>query len=112
MYRVITGLRWALAIVAVIVGGLLVSAHKADAAAPACSVTRAEYAKIRPGMTLDRVVRIVGCKGRTSYAGTIGGTRYVDRTWRPETSRYGTVAVSFKGTRGNPVKVTDKWVVW
>lgn len=100
------------AVACVIVGGLAVMEHKAGAAEPGCTVTRAEYAKIKRGMPLDRVVRIVGCKGRTSYAATLYGTRYVDRTWHPSTSRYGTVAVSFKGKRGQAVKVTSKWVVW
>lgn len=92
--------------------GALALTGPAEAAAPGCSVSRSEYAKIKRGMTLDRVTRIVGCSGRTSYAQTIGGTRYVDKTYRVTTDRWGTASVSYKGTRGNPVRVTSKWVVW
>jgi hypothetical protein len=112
MHYLITGLRYALAVVAVIVGGLLVMDAKADAAAPGCTVTRAEYAKVHRGMTMDRVARIVGCAGKTSSAMTIGGTRYVDKTYRVYTGRWGMASVSFEGSRGNPVRVTSKWVVW
>lgn len=110
-HYVLTGLRMALAVVAAIVGGIALADH-AEAAAPGCSVSRSEYAKIHRGMTLDRVTRIVGCAGRTSYAATIGGTRYVDKTYRVDTDRWGTASVSFEGKRGKPVRVTSKWVVW
>lgn len=65
-----------LALSVAVVGGLAVVAPAAEAANPAC-MSRPEFTKIKHGMTLTKVSKIVGSKGRVQVAA--GG--FVIRGW-------------------------------
>ena len=108
-----TGFAVAAAVGALVgVGGVAAPQSASAAGTPGC-VSRAEYRQARKGMTPIQLRRIFGAAGKILGSGNFGGYRYVDREYRPCTSRYGTVYVSFSndGPR-TPVVLDSKFVMW
>ena len=83
----------------------------ADAASDRC-VTRAEYAKVRQGMTVPRVKRVVG------FNGTLAGRTSASQDYLIEKRRYRLCAtrakvaeLGFVSVMGGPSELTRKTIV-
>jgi hypothetical protein len=83
----------ALALVAV--GGVAAPAEATLPAQPRCA-SKAEYSKIERGMTVQRVVHIIGSHGKITFEYVDEFTNWQDREWkRCGMARYHGVSVSF-----------------
>jgi hypothetical protein len=112
--RIAVGLATAVgAVVAVTAITAVATPQSASAMSTPGCVSRTEYRQARRGMSQAQVARIFGATGKVSSRGDFGGYKFVSRTYRPCTSRYGTVYVSFAndGPR-TPVVLDSKFVVW
>ncbi|WP_139983444.1 hypothetical protein [Nocardioides litoris] len=78
-------------------------------------VTKAEYRKIKKGMTVAKVKRITGTKGKQVSSSPLpGGQVVVGRAYKACTSKRGGVGIAFVGQAGKPgtLKVGSKSAVW
>jgi hypothetical protein len=87
------------------------TAH-ADAGSLGC-VTRHEYSEVTKGMSVDKVARIFGTKGKVSYSYIGSYVWEVDREYKPcqPYTAWSHVEVDFGKRHGNVV-VTGKSAFW
>ncbi|MEO9325285.1 hypothetical protein ABFT23_17460 [Nocardioides sp. C4-1] len=98
--------------------GAVTSSGPASAAAPSdraagkgC-VSKAEYRKIKKGMTIAKVKRITGTNGKqVSKTALPGGKFVVGRAYKVCTSKKGGVGIAFTNQTG-PYKVASKAAAW
>ncbi len=92
------------------------SAATADAsshrAAKGC-VSKAEYRKIKNGMTIAKVKRITGTNGKqVSKTPLPGGKFVIGRSYKVCTSKRGAVGIAFTNQTSSTYKVASKSAVW
>jgi hypothetical protein len=103
---------------AVATTGALVAPGTAHAAAPAeraaskgC-VTKAEYRKIKKGMTVAKVKKVTGTNGKQVSKSPLGDGRFVvGRAYKACTGKRSGVGIAFVGKDG-VFKVESKSAVW
>jgi hypothetical protein len=102
----------AIALCAATFAGVLIlpSQAVADPGSPGC-VTRAEYGKVRKGMTQGQVHATFGTAGKRSAKATSGGFVSEIRTYKT-CSAFSTVAVSYSANPGGPLRLSAKSAVW
>lgn len=104
----------AAAAVAVVASPLALSTSAHATGSPGC-VTKAEFSQVKRGMTVDRVSRIFGTKGTTSYVYVGTYAFSLSKEYRPcqPWTAYSEVDVSFtKNHRGEAWRVDGKSAFW
>ena len=109
-----TSRRAAAAVLSTVLGAsCLVALPEVSASAATGCISRAEYKKVKKGMTRPQVKRIVGTNGRSE--GRIEASQdYIieKRLYRVCTSRKGAAELGFVSVRGGKYKLTRKTVEW
>lgn len=112
MRNVLLGLVATAAVAAPLV--LAAASAQADPGSPGCA-TRAEYSKVKKGMSPERVARIFGTNGKVSYS-CIGTSVFsLSREYKPcqPYTEWSHVEVDFdKNRRSAPWKVDGKSSWW
>ena len=106
--------RAAAAVLATVLGAsCLVALPEVAASAAGGCVSKAEYKKVKQGMTRPQVKKVVGTGGR-SRGRTEASQDYIieKRTYRVCTSRKGSAELGFVSVRGGTYKLTRKTVDW
>lgn len=93
---------------AVALGGVAVAPSADAAPTPGC-VDRAEFSKVRKGMTVDQVKRkFHGLNGRTTYRSTYS----LSKTYKTCGSRWGSVTVDWDRYDTRDLRVGYKSAFW
>ncbi|WP_134767993.1 hypothetical protein [Nocardioides sp. 1609] len=93
-------------------GATTVDASSERAAAKGC-VSKAEYRKIKNGMTIAKVKRITGTAGKqVSKTPLPDGKFVVGRAYKVCTSKNGGVGIAFTNQTSSSYKVASKSAVW
>lgn len=92
--------------------GAATAAAPSDRAASKGCVSKAEYRKIKKGMTIAKVKRITGTNGKqVSKTALPGGKFVVGRAYKVCTSKKGGVGIAFTNQTGS-YKVASKAASW
>lgn len=89
----------------------LAPAAHADAGSPGC-VTKAEYRKVKKGMTPTQVKNRFGTNGKITSTFNFDGYRSLTREYKACGSKYGSVMVSFDADPRKPLRLSYKFGMW